>query len=98
MYVFDCRVVCLVPSGASFKAKLKLKGRKMRLVILFMAFVGWVGAVPVGISRVATACDQHVTSATDEEKEVCECGEDEDGECLPCPIDKKPETHPEKQS
>lgn len=70
----------------------------MRLVILFLAFVGWLLMAPVGIVGLATACDQHLASSTDDKKEVCECGEDEDGECLPCPVDEKPEIHPGKKS
>lgn len=64
----------------------------MRLVVLSMAFVGWLLAVPVGILGTAAACDQHAaSSSTDDKEEACECGEDEDGECLPCPVDKKQE-------
>lgn len=70
----------------------------MRRLILLVVFSAVFLTAQGLFFSLASACDHPVTSSTDDKKEVCDCGEDEDGECLPCPTDEKQETHPEKKS
>ena len=72
---------------------------RMGLAILMAVFFGTCLISPSSYSWLSSHCDGHpVTSSTEDEKEVCECGEDEDGECIPCPVDKKEEKDGSKKS